>query len=70
MKYCYREANKYANVLARMGANQANDFFLFKCPPVDILETLSPDGNGLYLTRWDAASFFPTLLGEHWGRCS
>ena len=35
-----------------MGANQANDFFLFKRPPVDILETLSSDGNGLYLTRF------------------
>ena len=44
--------NKYANALARMGANQANDFFLFKSPPMDILETLSSDGNGLYLTRF------------------
>ena len=35
-RFCYRQANRCANLLARMGAVQEDDFKSFVSPPVDI----------------------------------
>ncbi|XP_023905965.1 uncharacterized protein LOC112017742 [Quercus suber] len=51
VKHYFREANRCADVLARLGSNQENDFLVFRSPPVDILDFLMADANGLYLNR-------------------
>ena len=51
IKHCFREANRCADGLARLGAKQSGDFLLFNCPPVDIIDLFNFDANGLYLNR-------------------
>ena len=50
-KHCFREANRCADFLARLGSNQAIDFHVLSSPPVDIMDLLMADANGLYLSR-------------------
>ena len=50
-KHCYREANRCANKLARIGSSQTLDFVVYHSPPMDILSFLEEDANGLYLNR-------------------
>ena len=50
-KHCYREANRCADKLARLGASQSLKFIVFQSPPMDILSFLEEDANGLYLSR-------------------
>ena len=57
-KHCFREANRSANKLARMGAAQDSQFKLFLCPPVDLVTVFNSDLNGLYLTRMCTESSF------------
>ncbi|KAL0005536.1 hypothetical protein SO802_013097 [Lithocarpus litseifolius] len=51
MRHCYREANRCADGLARLGGLQATDFVMFMCPPMDLVKLLESDFNGLYLHR-------------------
>ena len=51
VKHCFREANRCADVLARLGSNQENDFLVFRSPLVDVWDFLEADANGLYLNR-------------------
>lgn len=51
VKHCFREVNRCADVLARLGSNQENVFLVFRSPPVDVLDFLKADANGLYLNR-------------------
>lgn len=41
INHCYREANRCADTLARMGTNQAQEFVLFHSPPMDLEFALS-----------------------------
>ena len=50
-KYCYRQANRCADLLARMGAVQERDFMSFVSPPVDICNVFEDDLNGVYFNR-------------------
>ena len=50
-KYCYRQANQCANLLARMGAVQERDSMSFVSPPVDICNVFEDDLNGVYFNR-------------------
>ena len=50
-KHCYRQANWCADLLARMGAVQGNDFISFVSPPVDICNVFEEDLNGVYFNR-------------------
>ena len=57
-KHCFREANRSADKLARMGATQDSEFKLFLCPPVDLVTVFNFDLNGLYLTKMCIESSF------------
>ena len=50
-RHCYREANRCADDLARLGGRQATDFVMFMCPPVGVVKLLDSDSKGLYLNR-------------------
>ena len=57
-KHCFREANRSADKLARMGATQDSEFKLFLCQPVDLVIVFNFDFNGLYLTKMCIESSF------------
>lgn len=50
-RHCYREANRCADALARMGGSQASDFVLLTGLPMDLVHLLDFDLHGLYLNR-------------------
>ena len=50
-RFCYCQANRCANLLARMGAVQEIDFQSFVSPPVDICNVFEDDLNGVYSFR-------------------
>ena len=49
--HCYRQANRCADMLARIGADQEAEFILFSSPPVDLFKALEDDCNGVYFNR-------------------
>ncbi|XP_030939536.1 uncharacterized protein LOC115964342 [Quercus lobata] len=49
IKHCYRQANRCADLLAKMGVEQEIDFLIFLNPPVDVLQILQDDRIGLYV---------------------
>ena len=51
LKHCYREVNRCADKLARLGANQSLEFIIFQSPSVDILSSLEEDAVGMYFSR-------------------
>ena len=50
-KHCYRQANQYADMLARMSMDQVVDFISFNSLPVDIRSILGDDVADLYVNR-------------------
>ena len=50
-RHIYREANKCADFLARIGLLLDNDFIMFSSQPVDLTSILEADANGLYVNR-------------------
>ena len=50
-RHVYREANKCADLLARIGLLLDNDFIVFSSPPMDLASFLEADANGLYVNR-------------------
>ena len=40
LKHCYRQANRCVDLMARLGANQEQEYILFSSPPVDLAKTL------------------------------
>ena len=51
LRHCFRQANRCADLLARMSFEQATDFISYNCPPVDIRSLLEDDVVGLYVNR-------------------
>ena len=51
IKQCFKETNRCAVALARLNSNQAYDFCVFSSPPMDIIDFLKTDADGLYLNR-------------------
>ena len=49
--HCYRQANRCADLLARMGAHQETEFISFANPPVEISNALEDDLSGVYFNR-------------------
>ena len=49
IKHCFRETNRYADSLARMGSQQSLDFLLFDSLLVDIELVFNSDFNGINL---------------------
>ena len=48
IKHCFRQANRCADVMARMGSAHCLDVSVFHSPPVDVLEAFEADLNGLF----------------------
>ena len=51
IKHCYRQANRCADLLAKMGVEQEIEFLNLLSPPVDILPILQEDRDGLLVNR-------------------
>ena len=51
LKHCYREANRCADMMARIGADQELEYVLFSSPPVDLAKALEDDCNGVFFNR-------------------
>ena len=51
LKHCYREANRCADLMARIGADQEQEYMLFASPPVDLAKALEDDCNGVFFNR-------------------
>ena len=51
IKHCYWQANRCADLLAKIRVEQEIDFLNYLSPPVDFLQILQEDRNGLYVNR-------------------
>ena len=51
VRHCYRQANRCADMLARMSTDQEHDFISFDCPHVDIRNIVDEDSAGLFVNR-------------------
>ena len=51
-RHIYREANRCADFLARIGTLLKNDFIVFSSSLVDLVSILEADANGLYVNRF------------------
>ena len=51
LMHCFRQANRCADILARMSIEQDVDFISYNCPPVDIRSCLDEDAVGLFVNR-------------------
>ena len=51
IKHCYWQANRCANMLAKMGVEQEIDLLNLLSPPVDVLQILQDDRDGLFVNR-------------------
>ena len=51
IKHCYRQANRCADMLAKMGVEQEIELLNLLSPPMDILQVLQDDRDGLYVNR-------------------
>ena len=51
INHCFRQANRCADVMARMGSAHCVDASVFHSPPVDVLEAFEADLNGLFFDR-------------------
>ena len=51
IKHYYRQANRCADLLAKIRVEQEIDFLNYLSPPVDFLQILQEDRNGLYVNR-------------------
>ena len=52
IQHCFREANKYADALARRGPLLSQDFIVFPQPPVDVALLISLDSTGTLYNRY------------------
>ena len=51
VKHCYCRANRCADLMARLGADQELDYILFTSPPVDLAKVVEDDCNGVCFNR-------------------
>ena len=51
VRHIYREANKCADFLAKLGTTLDNEFSIFSSPPVDLLSVLEADACGRSVNR-------------------
>ena len=49
--HIYREANKCADRLAKLGLHQSLDFVIHSSPPVDIIASFEADCQGLFVNK-------------------
>lgn len=58
-RHCFREANRCADTLAHLGGLQDIDFVILESSPMDLVNFLDFDFNGLYLNRLCPELLFP-----------
>ena len=51
VNHCFREANRSADALSRMGSKLTQDFIIFDFPPSDVIPFLYTDSLGLPVNR-------------------
>ena len=51
LQHCYRETNKVADFLAKLGHGQSDPFVYYVTPPFSIMEALSDDANAVLYNR-------------------
>lgn len=51
VKHTFREANKCANRLAKLGLAQSLDFYVHSFPPVELIPLIEADSLGAYCNR-------------------
>ena len=56
--HVYREMNKCADFLAKLGASLDVDFNVFSCPPVDLFNLWEAHAHGLFCNRMCPAPAF------------
>ena len=54
--HCYRQANRYVDMLARKSAGQEFNFIMFNSPPVDFFNAFEDDFVGMHFNM-----LFPEL---------
>ena len=57
-RHIYREPNRCADFLAKVGTSIEDDFIVFHSPPVDLLSILEADANGLHVNKLCPAPSF------------
>ena len=50
-KHVYREANRCADFLVKVGTSIEGDFIVFHSPPVDLISILEDDVIGVHVNR-------------------
>ena len=50
-RHIFREANRCADFLAKLGTSCEDDFIVFSSPPVDLLSVLEADARGQFVSR-------------------
>ena len=56
MQHCFRETNKVADLLAKLGRGQSEPFISYVTPPFVVMKALSIDCNAIPCTRLIRAS--------------
>ena len=56
IRHCYQQANRCADVMARMGSDQPIDYIVFHSSPKDVLEAFEVDCNDRRCTEFVAGS--------------
>ena len=51
VKHCYRQANRCANLMARLRVDQELDYILFTSPLVHLAKAMEDDCNGVCFNR-------------------
>ena len=51
LQHCYKETNKVADFLAKLGHRQSDPFVYYVTPPFGIMEALSDDTNAVLYNR-------------------
>lgn len=57
-RHIYKEADRCADFLVRLGTLLENDFTVFSSPPVDLFPFLEDDANVVYVNKLCPVSLF------------
>ena len=58
VRHIYREANRCADLLAKLGTSIVSDYVEFPSPPVDLMHVLEDDACGMAVNRLCPVSLF------------
>ena len=58
VRHIFREANRCANYLAKLGTSCEDDFIVFSSPPVDLVCVLEANASGQFVNKLCLELFF------------